>query len=749
MEKTGNRNNKWLRKIYQSMENGKARSFYIKADSFAQKHGGKLYDRTIRQLKQQVRNSAVRQNTIIREDTFESLCWNYEKKFKYPLLPLVSIIVPVTDTSLHLEKCLKSIYSQTYQNFEVFILEYNLSGQSKNVIAECIQGAPQKTTVISRQQKAPYTTLEQWNEGLKLASGTLVWIAETNSYCDAAFLAETVRMFSYGSVKLVFSKSVLISNSGIEIEQERQSNCRGPIAFEWKKPFYITAHNVVRYGFAFQNMIPSMGGTVFKNTGSIPAEILELYKNKTFCDRWIYNLYLIQGGVIGYTNAATSYYSAYTDISSSERKAADYYKEMEDVTCYIASHYRIEDNVYDQIFQNLVEQREKKYGKAISGEHIKQYYHIERIQLSKKERQPNILMACYALKSGGGEIYPIHLANELHRHGVAVTLLNFNIEEEEENVRQLIDAKVPVVTIKSKDFLKHIITQLGGEVIHSHHASTDEIISQWIICDKGLCRHVITLHGMYESMRKEDCDRVIAATWDSCEKYIYIADKNLDCFKERNYDIGKKFIRIPNGMPRIDINPVSRKSLGIPDDAFVLTIASRGIPQKGWKEAIYAVTEAASHSSRPIHLVIVGDGEVRADLEKGAPSFVHFTGFRPNVRDYLAMADAGLVPTYFKGESYPLIIIECLLVGIPVIATDIAEAKNQLKDENGDLAGVLLPLHNWTIDENDITAAILGLVNDHDSYMHLKERTCSACKKFDMSAIADRHVRLYREILGI
>lgn len=102
MEKTGNKNNKWLRKIYQSMENGKVRSFYIKADSFAQKHGGKLYDRTIRQLKQQIRNSAVRQNTIIREDTFESLCWNYEKKFKYPILPLVTVL---SLSLMSLKKC--------------------------------------------------------------------------------------------------------------------------------------------------------------------------------------------------------------------------------------------------------------------------------------------------------------------------------------------------------------------------------------------------------------------------------------------------------------------------------------------------------------------------------------------------------------------------------------------------------------------------------------------------------------------
>ena len=176
--------------------------------------------------------------------------------------------------------------------------------------------------------------------------------------------------------------------------------------------------------------------------------------------------------------------------------------------------------------------------------------------------------------------------------------------------------------------------------------------------------------------------------------------------------------------------------------------AGRGIPEKGWKEAVRAVAATDGRCSRPVHLVVVGDGETRAGLEKDAPANVHFVGFRPNVRDYFAMADVGLVPTYFKGESYPLVVIECLMTGTPIIATDIAEVRNQLKDENEDLAGILLPLRDGKIDETDICTAIIKLVDDHEAYMCLKRRTYSACQKFNMSGIADKHLRLYQEMLA-
>ncbi|WP_251207571.1 glycosyltransferase [Acetatifactor aquisgranensis] len=743
MTKIGN--NKWLRKIYRSMESGRARKLYLRADSVARKYGGALYGRTIKRLKHYVRDAAAVQDGAAENGDSGSLRWNYEKKTRAAMAPLVSVILPVTAHSGQLKECLECACNQSYPNIEILILEYGLAEEDSRAIAEYIQSVSIGATILSCES-AP-GALAQWNEGLRTAKGSYLWFVDRQYHYGKDFLRDALAMFSYGSVRAVFAGCVGSLDTCCKAESQESYSC-GLAGLGGKRPFYMTAHDMVHYGVALWSRVPSLGRVVFKNRRPMAHETVEAYSDMEVYAAWIFILYMIRGGVVGYYKAiiARRFAEARSNVPSGMEEAS-YYKEMESVSSYIARHYKVEDGYYESVLQYL----EGRWGKGEEKDEaaIRQHYCPERILAGKKERRPNVLLACYALRSGGGEVYPIHLANELCRQGLAVTLVNFNIEEEEEGIRQLIDNDIPVVTIRSRDYLKQIVTHLGGEIIHSHCASVDEVIAQWRKRDCGFCHHVITLHGMYEAMEREDCDRVIADTWESGAAYIYIADKNLECFRHRGHDTGGgRFAKIPNGLPAITVTPMRRDALGIPGDAFVLVTAGRGIPEKGWKEAVRAVAATDGRCSRPVHLVVVGDGETRAGLEKDAPANVHFVGFRPNVRDYFAMADVGLVPTYFKGESYPLVVIECLMTGTPIIATDIAEVRNQLKDENEDLAGILLPLRDGKIDETDICTAIIKLVDDHEAYMCLKRRTYSACRKFNMSGIADKHLRLYQEMLA-
>lgn len=727
------------------MESGKARNLYLRADSFARKYGGELYVKTVKQLKRYVRDSVAAQGGTMKDGTSEDSYWDCEKEARITRFPLVSVILLVTVYNIQLEECLECICSQSYQNIEILILEYGLSEEDAKAIAEYIQSAHAQVVVLPSSQSAP-CVIEQWNEGLRAAKGSYLWFVDYQYHYGRDFLRKALAMFLYGSVRAVFVGCEGSPDTRFKVESQESYSCL--TGLRQKGAFYMTAHDMVRHGAALWSKVPSLGRIVFKSRRPMADKTVETYSSMEVYAAWIFILYMIRGGVVGYSKAIISHHFA--DVGSTipaKMEETSYYMEMENISSYIARHYKVEDGYYESVLRCLEKQRGKEEEKG--GITVRQHYCPERILAGKSERKPNVLLACYALRAGGGEVYPIHLANELCRKGLAVTLVNFNIEVEENGIRQLIDDDVPVVTIKSRDYLKQIMVHLGGEIIHSHCASVDEVIAQWRKHDCGFGRHVITLHGMYEAMDREDCDKVIADTWASGAAYIYIADKNLECFQRRGHDTsGGRFTRIPNGLPAIAVTPVQRDVLGIPEYAFVLVTAGRGIPEKGWKEAVRAVVAADRLCSRPVHLVVVGDGETRAELERDAPANVHFVGFRPNVRNYFAMADAGLAPTYFKGESYPLVVIECLMTGTPMIATDIAEVKNQLKDENQDLAGILLPLHDGRIDEKDICDAIIKLVDDHEAYMCLKRRTYSACRKFDMSGIADKHLRLYQKMLA-
>lgn len=106
----------------------------------------------------------------------------------------------------------------------------------------------------------------------------------------------------------------------------------------------------------------------------------------------------------------------------------------------------------------------------------------------------------------------------------------------------------------------------------------------------------------------------------------------------------------------------------------VLAIAARAVPLKGIDIAL----DALARVTAPAHLVIAGDGPARAALERRARSFggrVTFLGTIPTpARDQLlARASLVLVPSRIepngRTEGTPLIALEALAAGIPVIAS--------------------------------------------------------------------------------
>ena len=123
-----------------------------------------------------------------------------------------------------------------------------------------------------------------------------------------------------------------------------------------------------------------------------------------------------------------------------------------------------------------------------------------------------------------------------------------------------------------------------------------------------------------------------------------------------------------------------------------------------------------------------------------------YWAFRKNVRDFFAVADAGLIASRFKGESCPLVLIECLSVGKPVVSTDIGEVKNMLTTDSG-LAGVLHTLSDWTVDVQRLSEIILKLANDRDEYQQICNRVPEAASKFDPDKMIDNYINVYMDVL--
>lgn len=688
-------------------------------------------------------NARTNQESSLTE--WERLQWTEELE-EHDTAPLVSVIVPNYNHALYLRERLNTVYAQTYPNFEVILLDDCSTDDSREILTEYARKYKEKTRVLFNEENCG-KVFQQWNRGLSLAKGKYIWIAESDDYSEENFLEEMMKCFRYASVSLAFARSVFMQDGKqIWSTEEYLSDVK---TLRWDRPFTMTAAAAVRLGFGYKNIIPNVSSAVFRNIGQVPEEVLKVCSGMHLSSDWIFYLAVIKGGCLSYTNRTTNYYRVHKESTSLKvQQTLRYYDEYEMVSRYVSGNYQVDDSLYEKVLGYLL-YHYRATQHVEDADIVKEHYRVEELKELQKHRKPNIAMACFSLQSGGGETYPIYLANELNKMDCNVTFLDFNRENYEEECRKLLDPGVPLVRLRDTDNLIMCLKKMNIDVIHSHHGSVDEIVGTLLNNSTYSCKHIITLHGMYETI--EDChlEHLFQVVGKSCSRFFYIADKNLVPFRRYQMLDKVQIQKIDNGLPVIPLSPVSRESLGIEDEAFVLCIVSRGIAEKGWREGIRATGLARQRASRPIHLLLVGDGEIRKELEKESPDYVHFMGYRSNVRDYLAASDAGFLPTRFAGESYPLVIIEALMCGKPVIATDVAEVRHQLTDEEGRLAGELLTLHDGVLDEREIAEAIWKLSEDRELYRVLQERTFSATRKFDIRDITKKYLSAYEEVTGL
>ena len=348
-------------------------------------------------------------------------------------------------------------------------------------------------------------------------------------------------------------------------------------------------------------------------------------------------------------------------------------------------------------------------------------------------------MCTYAFVPGGGETFPLNLANIMSSFGYTVTVMSFNGEKCNYDIKRKLYPRIPVVTRVGA--LREICTNFDIDIIHSHHACVDMTILG-LFPKKSKIQKVISLHGMYESMPKEYLASCIKKISNNEIKFVYTAKKNKHIFDLNGINT-TEFVKIPNMLSSIEINDIDLSKYHITEDSFVVTVVSRAIAEKGWEDAIRAINYARELSSIDIHLLLIGEGPMIESLNCYKGGHIHFLGFRDNIRDYYKVSDIGLLPSKFPGESYPLVLIDCIFAGTPFLATDIAEIKDMLTCNEG-VAGDVFGINNWELDYKEIGELILRYVNDSEYVAQKRTMVSKVRSKFNSIDIAKLYDAVYR-----
>ncbi|MGH9444981.1 MAG: glycosyltransferase, partial [Terriglobia bacterium] len=125
-------------------------------------------------------------------------------------------------------------------------------------------------------------------------------------------------------------------------------------------------------------------------------------------------------------------------------------------------------------------------------------------------------------------------------------------------------------------------------------------------------------------------------------------------------------------------------------------------------------------SGARLRLVILGEGRLRRELEDlakrlGVEDAISMPGYVSNVLPYMQRAAIYVLSSY-GGESFPMVLIEAMACGLPVVAVDSSPGNREVLD--GGRCGILAP----PADPEALANAIKGLLTNAALRNHYREQ---------------------------
>jgi len=296
------------------------------------------------------------------------------------------------------------------------------------------------------------------------------------------------------------------------------------------------------------------------------------------------------------------------------------------------------------------------------------------------------------------------------------------------------------------------------DVLHQHGIWNGISRATSLLKHRNGIPNVIAPHGALEkwALKKSQWKKRIAFTLYERENLFNASCLHATGENEitdfRDFGLSNPIAFIPNGIPLVWLNShgdreVFRRQFDIPTDKKILLFLSRITPKKGIPmllEALQRIRKAFSEW----HFVIAGVDEFGHQDEvknivhnRGLDRTVTFVGplFGQIKRDAFSAADLFILPSYSEGA--PIVILEALAAGVPVLATKASPWQELETHACG-----------WwpEISINAITESLLDALNRPQEELRLMGQRGKelVTGKYTWTKSAQKSIMLYEWLLG-
>ncbi|MGI6460535.1 MAG: glycosyltransferase [Candidatus Hydrogenedentales bacterium] len=195
---------------------------------------------------------------------------------------------------------------------------------------------------------------------------------------------------------------------------------------------------------------------------------------------------------------------------------------------------------------------------------------------------------------------------------------------------------------------------------------------------------------------------------------------------------------------RFEVVPFSRAELSLPEKVPLFGNVGAFVGHKDHATLIRAF-ELAGKDVPEAHLALVGDGELRGEIEAaikaaGLSQKVTLLGYRKDVPRILPVFDAFVLSS--RQEGFGGVCAEAMFAGVPVVSTD---AGGMIETVKPGITGLMVEKEN----PEALAAAMVRIIEDRDLASELAARALSYVHEhLTADRMVDHYVALYEEILA-
>jgi len=250
---------------------------------------------------------------------------------------LVSVIIPNYNHAPYLKQRIDSVLGQTFQDFEVIILD-DLSPDNSKEIIEQYRNHPKVSHIIYNEENSG-STFKQWKKGIDLAKGEWVCIAESDDWCENSFLENLINLSQkHPSVGLAYCSSVFFNES---------DNSLAPQIATKNISEFILSKDFIHHKLIPFNGIVNASAVIFKK--ALYYKVSNYYTSFKLAGDWIFWAEISQMADVAICGKFLNYFRQHDiKVSMHSLKNGFNYKEEIDTLKYFKNTLGVSEEVYSQ-----------------------------------------------------------------------------------------------------------------------------------------------------------------------------------------------------------------------------------------------------------------------------------------------------------------------------------------------------------------------------------------------------------------